>query len=242
MRRPFLSAAWRHLAMLNFEIDPAVLRPLVPRGTELDQWQGRSFVSVVGFLFLQTRLLGIPIPLHRSFPEVNLRFYVRRRHADGWRRGVVFIKEVVPRRAVALVARRVYNENYVACPMRSAVRLPDAAGTPGLVEYTWTSDGHVSAVRAEFAGLPGPVAAGSPEEFITEHYWGYVRQRDGSCLEYEVAHPRWQVWQATSAALDCDVKGFYGAPYQAALSAPPASAFVADGSAVTVYRGERIPP
>jgi uncharacterized protein YqjF (DUF2071 family) len=228
--------------MLNYEIDPAVLRPLVPRGTELDPWEGRAFVSVVGFLFLRTHVLGIPVPFHRNFEEVNLRFYVRRRLADGWRRGVVFVKEVVPRWAIAAVARRLYNENYVACPMHSAVRLPDlAAGTGGLVEYGWTSQGRVNTVRAEFAGMPDPLKPGSLEEFITEHYWGYVVQRDGSALEYEVVHPPWRVWHATAAALDCDVAGFYGGQYEEALSRPPASAFVAEGSAVKVHKGAGIP-
>src|SRR5690606_40211851 len=98
---------WRRLVMLNYDVDPAVLRPLVPHGVELDTWEGRYLVSVVGFQFLDTRLLGVPVPFHRDFDEINLRFYVRRRADDGWRRGVVFVKEIVPRRALAAVARAV---------------------------------------------------------------------------------------------------------------------------------------
>ena len=79
--RPFLTARWRYLAMLNYEVPPEALAPLVPAGTELDSWQGKTFVSVVGFLFLDTRVLGIAIPGHRDFEEVNLRFYVRRKAA-----------------------------------------------------------------------------------------------------------------------------------------------------------------
>src|SRR5260370_27968444 len=123
-RRPFLSAEWRNLVMLNYEVDPTVLQPLVPKGTELDVWDGHSFLSLVGFLFLRTRVFGVPIPFHRNFEEVNLRFYVRRKTGEGWRRGVVFVKEFVPRTAIALVARRLYNENYVACPMSSHAHLP----------------------------------------------------------------------------------------------------------------------
>ena len=119
--RPFLTAQWRCLAMVNFEIDPAVLRPFVPVGTELDCWQGRAFVSVVGFLFVDTRVWGWPIPYHRDFEEVNLRFYVRRRAEEGWRRAVVFVKEIVPRAAIAMSARWLYGENYVALPMRHQV-------------------------------------------------------------------------------------------------------------------------
>lgn len=241
MSRRFLSAAWRNLVMLNYEIGPSVLRPLVPKGTELDPWNGKIFVSVVGFLFLDTRVLGFRIPFHVNFEEVNLRFYVRRRADEGWRRGVVFVKEVVPRFAIAAVARWLYNENYVACPMTSRVRLPDEAGqTPGSVEYDWMSQSHRNSVGATFQGTPFIPDPGSEEEFITEHYWGYVPQRDGSSLEYRVEHPPWRVWRATEAKLDCDIKSFYGEKYVDALSHRPSSAFVAEGSEVAVFRGEGI--
>jgi len=239
MLRRFLTARWHSLAMLNYPIEPAVLRPLVPKGTELDTFAGTHFVSVVGFLFLRTRVLGIPVPFHRDFEEINLRFYVRRLAPEGWRRGVVFVKEVVQRVLIAWVARRLYNENYVACPTSSVVRLP-AADSPGLAEYRWQAAGRPNVVAAEFAGQPQPLTTGSEEEFITEHYWGYVPQRDGSVLEYRVEHPPWRVWRATGARLDCDVRGFYGDPFHEALSRPPHSAFVAEGSAVSVYRGEGV--
>src|SRR5205823_7666414 len=118
---PFLAAEWRNLVLLNYEIDPAVLRPLIPVRTELDPYQGRHYVSLVGFLFLKTRVLGLPIPFHRNFEEINLRFYVRHQAADGWRRGVVFVREIVPRWAIAFVARGLYNEQYVAHPMHSRI-------------------------------------------------------------------------------------------------------------------------
>jgi uncharacterized protein YqjF (DUF2071 family) len=125
--RIFLTAEWRYLAMLNYEVDPAVLARRVPFGTELDTLNGKTFVSIIGFLFLKTRFLEIPVPLHQVFEEVNLRFYVRRRAEEGWRRGVVFVKEIVPRWAIAAVARRCYEENYVAMPMRHQIEL-DGAG------------------------------------------------------------------------------------------------------------------
>jgi uncharacterized protein YqjF (DUF2071 family) len=241
MRRRFLAAEWRHLAMLNYEVDPALLLPLVPGGTELDVWKGRTFLSLVGFSFLRTRVLGIPIPFHRNFPEVNLRLYVRRRASGGWRRGVVFVKEFVPRAAIAAVARWVYNENYVACPMASQIRLPDPPREArGSVEYRWAHGSGWNALRVEFEGLPSYPAPGSEEEFITEHYWGYVRQRDGGASEYGVEHPQWPVWRASAAQLDCEVAACYGQQYGAALAQRPSSAFVAEGSAVTVFSGEPI--
>jgi len=229
--------------MLNYEIDPDILRPLVPKGVELDSWNGKHFVSMVGFQFLDTRVLGMPIPFHRNFEEVNLRYYVRRRVEKGWRRGVAFVKEVVPRWAIAAVARWLYNENYVACAMSSAVQLPDVTnGMQGSVTYRWGESDRWNAIHARFQGVPCPASPGSEDEFITEHYYGYVAQRDGSTVEYKVEHPRWRVWKATEARLECAVASFYGEQYQEALSGPISSAFVADGSEVSVYQGERITP
>src|SRR5450432_3594788 len=136
-RRAFLTAEWRYLVMLNYDVDPAILHALVPKHTELDLWNGRAIASVVGFRFLGTRLLGVPIPLHRNFEEVNLRFYVRHRTADGEvRRGVVFVRELVPRFAIALTARLAYNEPYLAVSMRSTAPAGPVEA-PGLVSYGW---------------------------------------------------------------------------------------------------------
>jgi uncharacterized protein YqjF (DUF2071 family) len=238
----FLTAAWRDLVMLNYEVDPAILVELVPAGTELDLWQGRALVSVVGFRFLETRVLGLAIPWHVDFEEVNLRFYVRRESEEGLRRGVVFVKEIVPRRAIAWLARVLYNENYVALPMSHAIEegssLP--GGAPRRVEYGWLHAGRpcragVSCRSA--AEVPPPE---SEATFITEHYWGYARQRDGGTVEYRVEHPQWAVSAAIETTFECDVAALYGQRFAGFLGAPPVSAFLADGSAITVRRGERL--
>jgi uncharacterized protein YqjF (DUF2071 family) len=234
----FLTANWRHLAMLNFEIDPAVLARRVPRGTELDFWEGRCLVSVVGFQFLNTRVFGVAIPFHRNFEEVNLRFYVRRKADDGWRRGVVFVKEIVPCRAIAAVARWLYNEPYVALPMSHELRRD--ADALRSVEYLWGRGGERAKLRVSLAGDAKALAAGSEAEFITEHYWGYNSQRDGSTLEYRVEHPRWNVWDVADASLTCDAAKLYGREFAASLGARPSSAFLAEGSAITVARGVRL--
>jgi uncharacterized protein YqjF (DUF2071 family) len=236
----FLTAEWRYLAMLNYEIDPAVLRPLVPAGTELDQWEGQTFVSMVGFMFLDTRVLGLPIPFHRNFEEVNLRFYVRRKADDGWRRAVVFVKELVPRRAIAWMARALYNENYVALPMGHRHHFDTSSGELTGASYWWRHRGREDRIDIAVSGAPQPIAQGSQEEFITEHYWGYVRQRDGGTVEYRVEHPRWNVWTATSSRFDCDVAALYGDKFVGPLADAPSSAFLADGSAVIVRRGLRL--
>ncbi len=233
----FLTARWVHLAMANFEVDPDVLRPLVPRGTELDFWDGKCFVSVVGFQFLDTRVLGIPVLLHRDFPEVNLRFYVKRVVNGEARRGVVFVKEIVPRHALALVANALYNEKYVALPMEHDDRM---AESPRTIEYRWRHDGQWSHLSATVDGEPYLAGEQSEEAFITEHYYGYTAQRDGGTLEYRVEHPRWNVWNAVDQELVCDVAAVYGPAFAPFLAGPPSSCFVADGSEIVVRRGLRL--
>lgn len=239
---PFLTAEWRYLAMLNYVVDPAVLRPRVPAGTELDEWGGRTFVSVVGFLFLNTRVHGMAMPFHRNFEEVNLRFYVRRRSSEGWRRAVVFVKEIVPRWAIAVSARALYGENYVA--MRMGHHVERAEGNPEAirgVSYTWDFRGRQCGLEVTVDGKASPIAEGRVEAFITEHYWGYTGGPGRSTLEYRVDHPRWSVWSAREARLDCDVASLYGSEFVPFLKQVPASAFLADGSAVTIFRGVRLP-
>ena len=235
----FLNAEWRHLAMLNYQVDSKVLAPFVPSGTELDLWAGKNFVSVVGFMFQKTRVLGFPIPFHRNFEEVNLRFYVRRKALDGWRRGVVFIKELVPRRAIAWAARTFYNEPYLALPMAHQIERSDANEIRS-ARYSWRFNGNQNFLKLVVRGGAQLLRAGSEQEFITEHYWGYTAQRDSSTLEYQVEHPRWQVWESETAELQCDIAGLYGEPFCEALSARSASAFLAEGSAITVHKGVRL--
>jgi uncharacterized protein YqjF (DUF2071 family) len=235
---PFLTATWRHLAMLNYEIDPRALLPLVPAGTELDDWQGRTYVSVVGFLFLDTRILGVGIPLHRDFEEVNLRFYVRRKVESDWRRAVVFVKELVPRLAIALTARALYGESYAAVRMRHHIESDERDPTrPRAVSYSWWMRGRENRMEVSVDGDSRDAAPGSEAEFITEHFWGYARRRGGRTTEYRVEHPRWPVCAATSSRLDCDVAGNYGSQFVESLGASPASAFLASGSQVAVFKG-----
>lgn len=233
IRRKFLSAEWRNLAMLNYAVDADMLRSKVPAGTELDSFEGQNFISLVGFQFLRTKVLGVGIPFHRNFDEVNLRFYVRR-HANGEvRRGVVFIREIVPRRAIAHIARVVYNENYVHLPMAHRIE-------KGTAEYRWRVGSKWNRLFVETSGAGAFAADGSCDQFITEHYWGYAKQRDGGTVEYEVEHPPWLVWPAARAGFEGDMTSLYGAEFASVLQRPPDSALLADGSRVAVYAGRRI--
>jgi uncharacterized protein len=238
--RVFLTAEWQHLAMLNYEVDASLLFPFVPAGTELDRWKGKVFASLVGFRFLKTKVFGfLPIPMHSNFEEVNLRFYVRRQVGDEVRRGVVFIRELVPRRAIAFIARTFYKENYVALPMAHEIR---AVGDNNRlrVAYRWRNENLWSEMNVETDGKSELPGEGSVEQFIAEHYWGYSAQPGGGCVEYRVAHPSWRVWQVRRSAFEGDAEKLYGKEVAAMLQGKPQSAFLAEGSAVSVMRGQRL--
>lgn len=233
--RTFLTAEWINLLMLNYAVDPALLQPLVPSGTELDLYEGKTWLSLIGFEFNRTRVLGFAIPFHQNFEEVNVRFYVRR----GSKRGVVFIRELVPKRAVAAIARWVFNEKYQRVPMSHRIENRPSGGI-AKAEYAWNAGSERCVMRMETKGSAYFPAPGSESEFITEHYWGYAAQRDGGCLEYQVQHPQWRVWEPNEAGFSGNATSIYGAEIASILTRTPDSAFMAEGSAVTVSKGTRI--
>lgn len=223
----FLSAEWRDLVMLNYQVSPDLLTGYLPRGTELDFFNGVTFVSLVGFCFLGTRIFGsCAVPFHSSFDEVNLRFYVRRRFGSEWRRGVVFVREIVPRRLIALIARLAYSENYIYCPMRH--RISCEVGRK-IAEYGWRFNGRWSRLSATVEGLPSYPLKGSLEEFITEHYWGYSAASSSRSVEYRVSHAPWRVWGSESARFEGDGIEIYGNRLGQIVNGIPDSALIAEG-------------
>jgi uncharacterized protein YqjF (DUF2071 family) len=234
----FLSAEWWDLVMLNYEVEPKLLKPYVPIGTTLDSFKGRTYLSLVGFQFRHTKLLGrFPIPFHVNFDEVNLRFYVRRKEGSDDRRGVVFIAEVVPRRLIATTARILYGENYRYRPMRHRI---ETEGMNLAAEYQWQVGDQWCRISAQTAGLPTHPQEGSLEQFITEHYWGYSAQGTQSTLEYHVSHVPWKVWATTEAGFEGEASALYGAELSAVLQRRADCAFVADGSPVVVFKGKKV--
>jgi uncharacterized protein YqjF (DUF2071 family) len=222
--------------MLNYAVRPELLDPLVPRGTTLDLWDGNALMSVVGFRFLRTRVFGVPVPFHRNFDEVNVRFYVRRSMPDGEiRRGVVFIRELVPRAAIAVVARVAYNEPYRTRPMNSVVPA-HPVDAPGRITYEWRGDTGPERISASAIGAPRFPEPNSEAEFVTGHFWGYTRQRDGGTVEYEVRHAPWRVWETAEPALVVQAPSVFGPELDSVLGQPPRSALIAEGSAITVFR------
>lgn len=224
--------------MLNYEVDPALLHQYVPGGVELDVFDGRTFASLVGFRFLHTKLLGVlAVPFHTNFDEVNLRFYVRRREGRENRRGVVFVRELVPRLAIACLARLAYGEKYDSCPMRHQIARTETAISAA---YEWRFAGQRFRLDAQASGTPDYVAENGLDNFITQHYWGYSARADGTSIEYRVSHERWRIWTAAKSGFDGDAADLYGSDFAEILRRPPDSAFIAEGSAVVVHNGRRI--
>jgi uncharacterized protein YqjF (DUF2071 family) len=220
--------------MLNYEVDRKLVSGYIPPGTVLDSFEGRTYVSLVGFRFRHTKLFGfLPIPFHADFDEVNLRLYVRRNKGNESRRGVVFIAEIVPKRAVAQIARVAYGENYVRLPMGHSI-------STNAFEYRFQLNNSWCKLHARSSVAPRPAVEGSLEQFITEHYWGYSAQRDGSALEYHVSHVPWNVGVSTAAGFEGDASRVYGVELAKVLQRRPDSAFIADGSPITVFGGKRI--
>jgi hypothetical protein len=237
--------------LLNFRVPVEAIARLAPAGTEPDLHEGEAYISVVGFRFQRVRVFGIPVPGHTRFDEINLRYYVKRVVDGKVRRGVVFVREIAPRRAIAIVANRLYNEKYLTRPMRQVIEMAGAELQLGdRIEYGWGSEGGGpfgrrrerawNRIGARVATRPELPAAGSLEEFITEHYWGYVRGRDGWTREYRVTHPMWRVARGDEVVWECDVAGTYDSPLGQYLNMAPANVLVADGSGVEVFRGRRV--
>ena len=229
--------------MAQYEVEPAALTRWLPAGVELDFYDDagtpRCFVSLVGFLFDRVRVKRLAVPFHTRFEEVNLRFYVARTEPDGTRRrGVVFIREFVPRAAITLLANTLYEEPYATLPTRSSIhRTPQTLS----VEYVWKHNRTWQKMAVEAGGDPGPIAPGSVEEFITEHYWGYTKRSNGSTSQYQVQHPRWLVYPIRSHSIQADFGALYGPVFASLDAANPANVLLAEGSAISVATNSSIP-
>lgn len=227
---PFLTAQWRSLVMLTYEVDPTLIIDRVPAGTTLDFWHGKTYVSLIGFQFLNARVLGAPVPFHQDFEEVNLRFYVRRVVGEEVRPGVVFICEVVPRQVVGGMARLLYREPYIVVPMRSRVAVdpvPDA-------RYEWEIGGRWHTLAARAGGVGAPAGPRTLDEFVAVRHWGYNGKAGSDTLEYRVDHPAWNLWTGRDVRLDADLTALCGTDLARHLN-EPASVLVADGSSVAIH-------
>jgi uncharacterized protein YqjF (DUF2071 family) len=237
--KTFLSARWEYLAMFNYEVDPAILKPHLPPYTEIDFYNGKAIVSVVGFLFNNTKVMGIKWPGFINFEEVNLRYYIKYFDGKKWRRGVGFISEIVPQLLVAGMANLLYNEHYSIAKMYHIIRQVNEQLE---VEYSWKKKGQQwNSVWIKADTVLQDMATGSAEEFIFEHYHGYNKLNGKTTIEYTLDHPRWQVYPVKDYKLYCDVEKLYGASFVPFIeNVQPVSVFLAKGSEVTVKTPLRI--
>lgn len=233
----FLEAQWRKLLMANYEVSPDILMKYLPYKTALDFWNKRCYVSLVGFMFVDTKVLGIKFPFHTNFEEINLRFYVRYNDNGLWKRGVVFIKEIVPKAMITLVANTVYNENYATHACKHEIT---ETNSQLFVKYSWKSKSGWHHLQANADIKAYAILPDSEEEFITEHYWGYAGYSDTKTNEYEVTHPRWNVYPVKNYHIQCDFGELYGQDFAFLRDTTPTSVLLAEGSEISVLKGKTI--
>lgn len=231
--KKFLTAKWQNLVMANYEVSPSLLEDRIPKGTTLDFHQDKCFVSLVGFMFLDTKVMGIPIPFHINFEEVNLRFYVKRETGDEIRRGVCFVKEIVPRVAITAVAKMIYGEPYETWTMSNSTKEKE-------LTFLWQKDRIENRLHVEIAENLSVPEAGSEGEFIIEHYWGYTKRGAGRTDEYKVEHPKWELSKVNYAEIEVDFGKTYGEKFAFLGKLQPASILMAKGSEISVFQGEKI--
>jgi len=227
----FLRAKWKNLVMANYAVDPSLLEPLLPAGTTLDYYEGKTYVSLVGFLFAKTKIFGIPVPRFGTFEEINLRFYVVRKEGNVKKRGVVFINETVPFKSVARMANFLYKEHYSVLPTK---HYWDKNSENRVIEYYWENKGNWNAIKVQADPVYKPMLIGSIEEFILEHYYGYTKTADNLSESYQIEHVRWMIYPVRHSKIDCDFGAMYGPAFSYLSEAIPDSVMLAKGSEVYV--------
>ncbi|NCX96244.1 MAG: DUF2071 domain-containing protein [Chitinophagia bacterium] len=227
----FLEAKWENIVMVNYAVPASVLLPYLPYGVELDTYQGNAYVSLVGFLFKDTRIFKVPIPLLGTFEEVNLRFYVYRKEGKDIKRGVVFIKETVPYKAVAFLANKLYKEHYSALKTQSTFKITESTKE---ITYKWLVADKWNIIKAQAKSEAIEMQNSSLEEFIFEHYYGYTKVDERTTEEYKVNHPRWKVNPVINTEIECDFEANYGGNFTFLNNTLPASVFMAEGSPIEV--------
>ena len=233
----FLTAEWNNLAMINYVIDPKILEKYVPSGTELDFFEGKCYVSFIGFLFENVKVLGLKIPFHTNFEEVNLRFYVRRFENGAWKRGAVFISEIVPKFAISFVANTFYNEHYETCSMKHTLKVNENSRE---FIYQWKVKNNWNTIQVETNKNPIAIEEGSEAEFITEHYFGYNKVSDQETIEYQVKHPRWQQYEVINNTSVINFEEVYGKEFAFIKDLKPTSIFLAVGSKISIEAKRKI--
>ena len=227
----FLKANWEHIIMANYEIDPKILLPFLPKGVELDLFNGKCYISLVGFMFKNTKLFTIPIPFLGSFEEINLRFYVIRKDQNQIKRGVVFINETIPYKMVAWMANKLYKEHYTVVPTKHKIR---TTTTNQKIKFQWLLNRKWNSIYVESEVKSNVMKNDSLEKFIYEHYYGYTKIDENKTEEYQLQHPSWNVHKVNDFRINCDFEAMYGYSFSVLNQTVPTDVFIAEGSSVKV--------
>ncbi|WP_293871734.1 DUF2071 domain-containing protein [Flavobacterium sp.] len=227
----FLKANWENIIMANYEIESEILIPFLPKGVALDLYNGKAYISLVGFMFKNTKLFNIPIPLLGTFEEINLRFYVTRKEGNQTKRGVVFINETIPYKLVAWMANKLYKEHYTVVPTKNDIR---SNATNQEIEFGWLLNKKWNSIFVEAEIKSEKMKVNSLEQFIYEHYYGYTKIDEQTTEEYQLQHPSWKVHEVVNYKIDCDFKAMYGEPFWVLNHTKPTAVFIAEGSKVAV--------
>jgi len=236
MQKIFLQASWENLIMANYEIEPSILVPYLPNGVELDFFNNKAYVSLVGFMFRQTKLFGIPIPFFGSFEEINLRFYVKKIENRKIKKGVVFINETVPFKIVALLANKLYKEHYISIPTKNSIDIAEHKH----IQYQWKINSKWNTIEVKSEKYKHQIVQDSIEQFIFERYFGFTKLSDSSTQEYRIHHPKWTTNKLLNTRVDCDFTSMYGPAFTGLNNQTPDSILLAEGSLVSIdWKRER---
>jgi uncharacterized protein len=227
----FLNANWENIIMANYAVAPEVLQPFLPNGVALDLYNGKAYVSLVGFMFKKKKIFKIPIPYFGSFEEINLRFYVKRKDGDIEKRGVVFINETIPYKVVAWMANKLYKEHYTTIPTKHNININKDNKQ---IEYYWKINNIWNSIKVNATLTNEQMPKNSFEEYIFEHYFGYTKIDETNTEEYTINHPSWKTNTINNYEIDCDFEAMYGNPFAHLTNMKPNSIFIAEGSSVSV--------
>jgi len=226
----FLTAEWRNLINLTYEIDPDLLKDYLPDNIEPDILpNGKAHVSLVAFDFLDTRVKGLKIPFHINFPEINLRCYVKYKGQIG----VVFIKEFVPKHCIALVANKIYNEPYFSIPMKSTLQFFNDEKMTSRHEFSVSGIPYYIEATTEMIAIEHEKT--SFEHYFKEHSWGFGKSHSGKTLCYFVDHSVWRTYPLLDYKLNIDFAAIYGNKWALLNEVEPTYKMMAEGSNVKVF-------
>ena len=225
--KTLLTAYWTNLLAATFEADETLLNKFLPRGTELNTWHGKYLISIVAFMFSKPAILNISAPFYRSFEEINLRFYVRYKENDQWKKGVVFIKEIAPARIIGLTAGWLYQENFIYLPLKHKFYANNKCQYISYsckVKNQW---GHLNMVCSSKDNEPGSERV---QTFVRDHYWGYTKKSNNNTAEFLIEHRLWKIYQATDYDLNLNIGEIYGKDFTDLFLQKPISVILMDGS------------